>query len=184
MVAGSIIRRIARAAARHGKKPTHAGLRTRQAVSRSRRIRKITNRTRPGAGVYVGAGGSFDPNGLSRALPRNKRPINNRPRNLDNSNPVAQAHIDELKKTGTREDYRVTSNAIKAIQGSEYWKPGGVRDRLQGLRETDRTMFGDKDAYVYPNDKYLRGMGAGALGFGALGFGSYFSQRRDRRGRR
>ena len=179
MVAGSIIRRIVKSAARHGKRPTPAALRSKQAVSRSRRVRRIPNRTRPGAGVYVGAGGSFDPKGLSRELPRNKRP-----RKFDNSNPVAQAHIDELRKTGTPEEYRATRNAIKAVQGREHWRPGGVRERIQGLRNTDNTMFGDRDAYVYPNDKYLRGMGAGALGFGGLGFGSYFSQRRDRRGRR
>ena len=173
MVAGSIIRRIVKNAVKHGKK-SHAGTRSKQEVLRPRRIKRIPRRTRPGAGVYVGAGGSFDPNGLSKELPRNKRP-----RNLDNSNTIAQSHIDALKKTSTPEEYRATHNAVKAIQGREYWRPGGVRDRMQGLRNTDRTMFGNKDAYVYPNDRYLRGMGAGALGFG-----SYFSQRRNRRGRR
>lgn len=177
MVVGSIIRRIVKSAARHGKKTTHAGLRTKQAVSRSRRIRRIPNRTRPGAGVYVGAGGSFDPKGLSRELPRNRRP-------RTSNNPVADAHLSLLRETSTPAEYRITRRAILADQAREYNKPGGVRDRIQGLKNTDNTMFADKNAYVYRSDRYFRGIGTGALGFGGLGFGSYFSQRRDRRGRR
>jgi len=171
MVAGSILRRIAKAAARKNKKPTHRALQARSVRSArtTRTVRRMPQRTRPGAGVYVGAGSDFDPKGLSRELPRSRR----RPHN-----PVAtdqRKMIDEFDKVGHGREAR------DSLRRSQFKDHFSNIERIKDFRKNDN-RFPDINNELVPGDISLRVFGGvGVFGASGLGFGSYFNQRRRRK---